>query len=121
MWTIRGAQLQALEQARQLEFEDRAIAFVRREFAESAALDDDRLREAVRIAEHKGEIYRYASEQDVSSYLELMFLLGFDFDESALCSWARQTLTDFDLGPSTRLQLLVDEARKRTRRAARRA
>ena len=119
MWTIRLAQLEALASARQRELENRAIAFLRREFPEAEALAEQRLRESVDIALRKGETYRFGSEQEVRSYLELMFLLGFDFDEQPRFAWARQTLTDFELGPGTRLEILVDEARARMRRARR--
>jgi len=81
-----------------------------------SALEESSIRASVETALQKRATYRFDSEETFFAYLDLMYLLGFDFDRDADKEWVRGTLTDFDLGARTRL-LLVDEARERARLA----
>lgn len=114
LWTIRTEQLAALQGMLELQLADRAVAYVRREyFATCAALDEPTIRASVQTALAKGATYRFDSEETILAYLDLMYLLGFDFDVNPRSGWVRERLTDFDLGARTRLLLLVEEARAR--------
>jgi len=118
LWTIRKEQLAALQVAVERQLCDRAVAYVRRQYPQvCAALEERSIRASVETALQKRGTYRFDSEETLLAYLDLMYLLGFDFDRDPEKEWVRGTLTDFDLGPRTRLLLLVEEARGRTRRA----
>ncbi len=118
LWTIRREQLAALQVAYERQFCDRAVAYLRRQYPRvCAALEERSIRASVETALQKHATYRFDSEETLLAYLDLMYLLGFDFDRDPEKEWVRGTLTDFDLGPRTRLLLLVEEARGRTRRS----
>ncbi|MGZ6124415.1 MAG: hypothetical protein ACXWLR_05620 [Myxococcales bacterium] len=118
LWTIREEQLAALQAVYERRFADRAVAYVRRRYPRScASLDEGSIRASVETALQKRATYRFDSEETFYAYLDLMYLLGFDFDRDPRCAWAQERLTDFDLGARTRLLLLVEEARSRTDRA----
>lgn len=114
LWTIRTEQLAALHAVLERRFADRAMAYVRRQYPGTcAALDERTIRASIETALGKRATYQFDSEETFFAYLDLMYLLGFDFDLNPQCEWVRETLTDFDLGPRTRLLLLVEEARAR--------
>jgi hypothetical protein len=114
LWTIRKEQLAALQAVQERRLVDRAVAYVRRGHpAVCAALEEGSIRASVETALQKRAAYRFDSEETYLAYLDLMYLLGFDFDESPRCEWVRPLLTDFSLGPRTRLLLLVEQARSR--------
>ena len=113
LWTSRKEQLAALQMAYERQFCDRAVAYLRRQYPQvCSALEESSIRASVETALQKRATYRFDSEETFFAYLDLMYLLGFDFDRDADKEWVRGTLTDFDLGARTRL-LLVDEARER--------
>lgn len=117
LWTIREEQLVALQKVQERRLVDRAVAYVRRGHpAVCAALDEGSIRASAETALRKRDAYRFDSEETYLAYLDLMYLLGFDFDEDPGCQWVRQRLTDFSLGPRTRLLLLVEDARSRVHR-----
>ena len=114
LWTIRTEQLAALHAALERQFAGRAMAYVRRQYPETcAALDERTIGASIETALEKRATYQFDSEETVFAYLDLMYLLGFDFDADPRCEWVRETLTDFDLGARTRLLFLVEEARAR--------
>jgi len=114
LWTIRNEQLAALQAACERRFVDRAVAYVNRRYPRAcAALDETTIRASVETALQHRATYRFDSEESVFAYLDLMYLLGFDFVRDPRCAWALERLTDFDLGPRTRLLLLVEEAQSR--------
>ena len=118
LWTIRKEQLAALQVAYERQFCDRAVAYLRRQYPQvCAALEERSIRASVETALQKRATYRFDSEETFFAYLDLMYLLGFDFDRNPEKERVRGTLTDFDLGARTRLLLLVKEARERTRLA----
>ena len=121
LWTIRDAQLEALRAAREQELGERILDQLQPEFPEECArLGDEQLRALLKIADEKGKAHRFAEPAEVALYLEAMFLLGQDFDELPRNRWALALLGDPQLDAGTRLSLLVDEARTRTRRKRRR-
>ena len=114
LWTIRTEQLAALHAVLERQFVDRAMAYVRHQHPGTCtALDERAIRASIETALKKRATYQFDSEETVFAYLDLMYLLGFDFDADPRCEWVRETLTDFDLGARTRLLFLVEEARAR--------
>ncbi len=117
LWTIRNEQLGALHAGLERQVADRAVAYVRRQYPGTcAALDERAIRASIETALGMRANYQFDSEETFFAYLDLMYLLGFDFDLNPQCEWVRETLTDFDLGPRTRLLLLVEQARARAGR-----
>jgi hypothetical protein len=120
LWTVRREQLAAFAAAFEQKLADRAAAHVRRRYPERcAALGDAAVRASVATALEKRAAYRFDSEETLFAWLDLMYLLGSDFDSDPWCGWVHPTLTDFDLGARTRLLWLVEEARARAELAAR--
>lgn len=121
LWTIRDAQLEALRRARERELGERILDAMRLEFpSECARLGDEALQTMLETADRKGAAFRFAEPEEVALYLEAMFLLGAEFDELPRNRWALAILGDRDLDARTRLTVLVDQARARTRRERRR-
>lgn len=113
MLIIRKAQMEALRNSREMEFENRAVAYLKKEFAEQCnQLSDEAIRDSVKTAMFKRKEYRFKSEETIILYLNLMYLLGFDFDKNANNEWVQETLTDYDLTPRTRMVLLNEKANK---------
>jgi hypothetical protein len=118
LWTIRNEQLAALQVAYEQRLVDRAVAYVKRKYPIAcAALDETTIRGSVESALGSRATWRFDSEECVLAYLDLLYLLGFDFVRDPRCAWALERLKDFDLGPRTRLLLLVEEAQSRAERA----
>jgi hypothetical protein len=114
LWTIRNEQLAALQAAHERKFADRAVAHVKREHpAACSGLDEAAIRGSVETALRSRWEYRFDSAEAVFFWLDLMYLLGFEFDRDPRHAWAREQLTDYDLPERTRLGLLVEQARAR--------
>jgi hypothetical protein len=114
LWTIRDEQLAAFHAELERQLAGRAFAYLRRQYpAACAALGDAAVRRSIETALQKRIPYRFESEETVFAWLDLMYLLGLDFDTDPdpRFEWVRQRLTDFDLGARTRLLLLVEEVR----------
>jgi hypothetical protein len=112
LWTIRREQLAAFEAESERQLVRRATAYVHRQHpGKCAALGDEAVHASVATALQKRAPYRFDSEETLFAWLDLMYLLGFEFDTDPWCGWIRPTLTDFDLGARTRLLSLVQEAR----------
>ena len=120
LWTIRKEQFQEMAKGRARAFEASAVLWLRQEFpSECSRLEDSDLREAVQTALQKGQTWQFDTKAEVFLYLELMFLLGWEFDQDAAQAWVKPTLSDFQMSALTRLTCLVDEARQRMRRERR--
>jgi hypothetical protein len=112
MLIIRQEQVDALRAVREREFERQAAAYLWRKFpVRCTRLGEDVVRRSVKIAMRKRTEYQFDSEEAVLLYLDLMYMLGFDFDTAAESAWVRATLTDYDLSARTRLILLSQQAR----------
>ena len=119
LWTIRTGQLAAFQAALERQLADRAVLYVCRRYPETcAALDESAIRASIDRALAKRAVYRIDSEETFCAYVDLMYLLGFDFDTDPQCEWAQERLKDFDLGARTRLLLLVEEAQARRQGSA---
>lgn len=113
MFVIRTEQLEALGKAHEESFERRVARRLRVKYpARCRGLDEDALRESVRIAMRKRTEHRFESEECILLYLDLMYLLGFDCDSDPSVPWVGEILADESLGARTRLVLLEERARK---------
>ena len=112
MLKIRQEQLEIFEQAALKRFEDRLLEHVEKFFPQSyQILGEAQTRKVIRYGIEQAENYALVSERDVCLYINLMFMLGSDFDKDM--QWPKvaailedKTITD----SSTRIDQLYDEA-----------
>lgn len=91
MITIRREQLDALAAPFAARFIDRAVARVQERFpAQCAALGEAGTRDAVVLALARAEQHGFGSDEELLTYLMLMFTFGRDFDTTL--EWARAAL-----------------------------
>ncbi|HEY3820372.1 MAG TPA: hypothetical protein VGL81_24575 [Polyangiaceae bacterium] len=111
MWLIRAEQLRAFEDVALARFERDAVAHLHRALPERCTtLGPSAVARSVRRAIIKARGYGITSELDVLKFLNLMYLLDFDFDTDPRFAWAADRLNAEDVEPSVRLQLILDRA-----------
>jgi len=94
-------QLEALQLAVERQFCDRAVTYLGRQYPQvCAALDERSIRASVETALQKRATYRFDSEETFFAYLDLMYLLGFDFDRDPEKEWVRGTFDRFRSRPT---------------------
>ena len=111
--TVREAQMEALGDALRQSFVARATAHLQAQFPEYfRSLGKERVAKSIAIAMEKRRQYGFDSEETVLLYLDAMYLLSFDFDDSSAWPWAKETMSDADLSARTRLLLVNERAWK---------
>jgi hypothetical protein len=111
MFVIRDAQLAVFAEDRLRRFAERAEAHLRRVLPDRCReLGDDAVRASVQKAIAKAGAYGLESEYEILTYLNVMHILGFAFDEDPQYSRAREALTDRDTQAHARAQLLMQLA-----------
>src|SRR4051812_23882233 len=112
MFVIRTAQLEALGKALEHAFARRTAELLKKKYPESCKrLGDDGVRNWVAKAMEKRSEHRFDDEESIIVYLDLMQVLGFDFDQDPRLPWVQATLRDPDLSAKVRLGLLWERAR----------
>lgn len=112
MLVIRGEQTEAFRQAARRNFED-LMADHLRAFApvQSKILGDAQVRKVIRLGIERAGAHSLSGRGPVRLYLELMFMLGSDFDTDPQLPWAREVLSDEAVPEQTeRAGRLYDEA-----------
>jgi hypothetical protein len=90
---IRDAQISALAEPGIRRFRERAVLHLRTAVPETcAALGEDAVQASVDLALRKSREYGFREERDIVGYLNLMYLLGFDFDTDPRYAWTRDVL-----------------------------
>jgi hypothetical protein len=90
---------------------DMAVDHIRTALPETYdALGYEGVRESVLIAVQKAEHYGLERWPEIVRYLDVMYILGFDFDDDPYYSWAQQVLTDTDLPPDEKMDTLTAHA-----------
>jgi hypothetical protein len=111
VWLIRPEQMRVFEEAALAGFEQRAVAHLQRALPDRcAALGPSAVLHSVRRAITKARGYGITSELDVLTFLNLTYLLGFDFDAEPRFAWATERLKAADVQPAVRLRLILDRA-----------
>ena len=111
MLVIRHAQMQAFSLAAIRQFERRALEHVRGCFPGSyEALGEEGARASISWGVEKARGYGLSEEYDVLRFINLMFALGFDFDEDPAYAWAAEILRDPDWSPGARMDMLTARA-----------
>jgi hypothetical protein len=95
MVIIRREQQKALEQFVLRNFEDEMIQHIK-QFApkHSEIIGEDGLRQVVRMGIERAKVYGLTNRGPVRFYIEMMFMLGSDFDTDPQYPWAGEILKD---------------------------
>lgn len=113
VWTIRRDQLRAFEVVARGEFERRAVRHLRTALPQRfGKTTEEAMLELVRRAIEKGEQYAIRAERDVLVLLNVMVLLGSDFDTAPTFAWARELLDKRRVEASSRLQVVWERAKR---------
>jgi hypothetical protein len=114
IWQVRQEQFQALGEASRRELEDRMVRHMSKLFPDQCRiLSDDGVRGLIRHGLARAAVYRLARESDLCRFIELMFGLGRDFDQSPKLPWVSATLLDESIAdPGLRLARVVELANR---------
>lgn len=77
----------------------------------------DRVRESVLLAKSKAADYGLETWSDVIAYLNVMYIIGFHFDEDPRYGWAKQTLEIAELSTQEKMDSLLRLAMKESEAA----
>jgi hypothetical protein len=111
MLTISAAQMQALSDATHERLVDMAVNHIRTALPETYdALGYEGVHESVLIAAQKADRYGLERWPEIVRYLDVMYILGFDFDDDPGYPWAQQVLTDTDMPPDEKMETLTAHA-----------
>ena len=104
MLKIRKEQMDILGEYMLKKFEDHMVVHVRQRFAEKLKdTTEEAIRTIVRKGISKAKCYDIRIEHDVERYIDLMFILGDDFDTSEKILWAGQLLRNNKMQPRERI------------------
>ncbi|MEO8129381.1 MAG: hypothetical protein ABJF23_31130 [Bryobacteraceae bacterium] len=113
---IREDQMAALAESRAADFERDVIAHLRSSFPDwCAGSSDGALLEFVRYGMARARAHGMRAARDVCTYVDLMVLLGRDFEGDPQITWAGERLCDVRryTDPSARIEQLWSEACER--------
>jgi hypothetical protein len=111
MWTIRDAQMAVLARIGEREAEERALKHLRGSAPQTCdSMPDAALRAVVARGHARARHYGFHDEYDFFRYLNLMFVLGFEFDTDARYPWAARALNRQDLAGRVKMDALMDRA-----------
>lgn len=107
MLTIRKEQMAICAEAMTKSFETRMMAHIRRFFPKRyLSLGESGARETIRCGMSRAAAYAIRGERDLCKYIDLMMVLGQDFDRSP---WATSILTDSSKTPDIKVCCLYQE------------
>jgi hypothetical protein len=90
---IKSSQFDALVAARVGQFEDELLGKIETVFPrETDRLDDDGMREVVRLGMARAQVHWFSADEDVFAYVALTIMLGAWFDEDPQLPWAAEQL-----------------------------
>ena len=95
MLVIQKRQIEAFEQAALKRFEDEMVAHCRQYAARLFEIRGENcIREVVRLGMARAKQYGFTNRGPMRFYIELMFALGYDFDNDPQLPWAKAILQD---------------------------
>jgi hypothetical protein len=119
MLAIRESQVEVFAEEQIRKLEDRATEHIRHSVpSDFSRLGEEQVRQSVRQAIRKADRYGLELEIDVIGYLNLMYVLGFDFDDDRRYPWAAEILENSRYLGSAKIQLLNHRCRREFQRAA---
>ena len=111
MSTIRPAQLEAFSQEEVRKFELWVLAHLRRFFPKQCdAAGESQLRETIRYGIERAAVHGLRGRRDVCKYIDVMMLLGRDFDTGERFPWARVILVEIK-SPEAKMEALCSAVR----------
>ena len=112
MLRIRKKQEEALRASRFAEFEDAMIVHLKQFFPDAClALGNEALKEVIVQGIDRASNYGIISRRDVMLYIDIMLIIGRDFDSDPNMPWARLILVDPTLPePARRMRRLYQTA-----------
>jgi len=113
MLTIRASQFTLFSQAEVRKFEDWMVAHLRKFFPrQCASMGEPKLRETVQYGIKRAAAHGLTAKRDVCKYIDVMIVLGRDFDKDKRHSWAREILT-WRTDPGAKMQTLISATKLR--------
>lgn len=95
MLKIRPEQMETLEQVRFKHFEDEMLKHIKEHFSNHwRMIGEIQLRKVIQYAAKQAKTYSLTTEREVCLYLNLMLLLGSDFDTDIQLPWAVKVLKE---------------------------
>lgn len=111
MLKIRAEQLEAYSQAEVERFGEWMAAHLRRFFPRQCKpLGDDQLNETIRFGIARAATYGIKAKRDVCKYIDLVIVLGRDFDKDGTLAWAGEILNTQNQ-PHAKIEILHQVAR----------
>ncbi len=83
----------------------------------TATMAPGEVEQSVHLAIQKGEQYGLKEWTGICRYLDVMYILGFDFDEDSRYEWAREKLEDQDLSEHEKMDQVTELALKESEAA----
>lgn len=119
MLLVRSEQMAVFSAAAEKEFEDWMVAHLNRFFADRCKrMGEEALRELIRYGIHRAASYGLTIRREVCKYIDVMLVLGRDFDKDPRHERARQILMGGG-GQPGKGQALIDWARAELRATVR--
>ena len=111
MLIIRDTQMQAFANMLAGAFEQTALAHLRQSLPEACAeIGETAVRQSIRLAVRKCAQYQFDTVSETLRYLNIMYWVGFDFDEDPECPWAQKILNNENLDSEEKLDALEQAA-----------
>lgn len=112
MLKIRPEQIEVFEQAALKRFEDEMLKHIQEYFSNHwRIIGEAQLRQVIQYGVSQAEQYGLTTQREVCLYLNLMLLLGSDFDTDIQLPWAKEVLMDeMIIDPYVRVEQLYDVA-----------
>jgi hypothetical protein len=111
MLKIRAEQLEAYSQAEVDRFEDWMTNHLKRFFPrECKTLGDSGLKETIQFGIRRAASYGIRAKRDVCKYIDLVVVLGRDFEKDEKLPWAIEILKSQN-EPSSKIEILHEIAR----------
>jgi len=109
MLMIRKSQMDEFVKYELKKFEDHMVLHLRQDLSEKVKdLPEETLRDIIQRGISVAEDYGIRIEDDVKRYIDLMFILGEDFDTSEESIWAGELLKKEEMEPEERLNKIFE-------------
>ena len=109
MLVIRKSQMDEFVKYELKKFEDFMVSHLRQELPEKVKdVPEEILRNIIQKGISVAENYGIRIEDDVKRYIDLMFILGEDFDTSEESIWAGELLKKEEMEPEERLNKIFE-------------
>jgi len=117
MLALRPEQMRVFSEVAVKRFEDMMVVHLNKFFPDRCnAATEPKVRELIRYGVKRAASYQITAERDVSRYIDLMIVLGNDFDHDKRLPWAQEILRTRN-SPEARVSVLLKTAQEHLRGA----